>query len=208
MIGFFLDIACELCSPNVVEKECLRPMEGKMRRYHLAKLVQLAKKLETRKRLQKVVFLLQSAGWPVEAEYRLHFFGPYSDDVAHLTDEMVHAELLKEEERPFGDGQTYNYELSTAANESLTTFEQTSEGQKAVEDFRTFEGKAKELLGKEAKVLEHAATLVYFRQRAKLRWQDAIEKTCQMKKLKKNSVALRGAEKLARDILRENSEEA
>lgn len=55
-----------------------------MTRYQLAKLVEWAGELRSRKRLQKVVYLLQAAGAPIEAEFTLHHYGPYSFDVAQL----------------------------------------------------------------------------------------------------------------------------
>ena len=67
-----------------------------MNRYQLAKIVDWAGTLETRKRMQKVVYLLQVAGCPLGADYTLHHYGPYSHDVARLTDEMVQASLLVE----------------------------------------------------------------------------------------------------------------
>jgi uncharacterized protein YwgA len=51
-----------------------------MTRYQLAKLVEWAGTLRTRKRLQKVVFMLQAAGCPFDDGFGLHHFGPYSSD--------------------------------------------------------------------------------------------------------------------------------
>ena len=61
-----------------------------MTRYQLAKLVEWAGTLNSRKRLQKVVFMLQAAGCPLQAEFYLNHYGTYSlEDVTRLTDEMV-----------------------------------------------------------------------------------------------------------------------
>ena len=60
-----------------------------MNRYQLAKLVEWAGCLHTRKRLQKLVYMLQSAGCPLEAEFTLHHYGPYSQEIAGLSDAMV-----------------------------------------------------------------------------------------------------------------------
>ena len=67
-----------------------------MNRYQLAKIVDWAGTLETRKRMQKVVYLLQVAGCPLGADYTLHHYGPYSQEVARLTDEMVQTGILTE----------------------------------------------------------------------------------------------------------------
>ena len=66
----------------------------------------------SRKRMQKVVYLLQVAGCPLEADYTLHHYGPYSQDVARLTDEMVEASLLDEKTTSNAVGQQYSYSLS------------------------------------------------------------------------------------------------
>ena len=82
-----------------------------MNRYQLAKIVDWAGTLETRKRMQKVVYLLQVAGCPLGADYTLHHYGPYSHDVARLTDEMVQASLLVEKTTSNAVGQQYSYSL-------------------------------------------------------------------------------------------------
>ena len=75
-----------------------------MNRYQLAKIVQWAGTLRSRKRMQKMIFLLKAAGCPLDADYDLHHYGPYSQDVARLTDEMVREKLLCEttERAPYG----------------------------------------------------------------------------------------------------------
>ena len=83
-----------------------------MNRYQLAKIVDWAGTLDTRKRMQKVVYLLQVAGCPLGADYTLHHYGPYSHDVARLTDEMVQASLLAEKASSNAVGQQYSYSLS------------------------------------------------------------------------------------------------
>ena len=55
-----------------------------MDRYQLATLSSWAgeRGIQGRKRLQKVVFLLQAAGCPLSSHFTLHHYGPYSRDVA------------------------------------------------------------------------------------------------------------------------------
>jgi uncharacterized protein YwgA len=172
-----------------------------MTRFQLAKLVQWAGTLRSRERLQKVVSMLQAAGCPLEAEYRLHHFGPYSDEVAHLTDEMVQVELLEEEEQSNAMiGNTYNYRLSEKAEKSLAQFETSPEGKRQAAALKAYEPKARRLLDADLKELEYAATIVFFRQR-KLGWSKAIENARVFKKLAKNSSALHHAESLAREIV-------
>src|SRR5438876_8802937 len=87
----------------------------RMTRYQLAKLVEWAGILNSRKRLQKVVFLLQASGCPIEAEYFLHHYGPYSQEVARMSDEMVQVGLLEESSQPNPVGVQYAYKLTKVA---------------------------------------------------------------------------------------------
>jgi uncharacterized protein len=171
-----------------------------MTRYQLAKLISWAGTLSSRKRMQKVVCMLQAAGFPSNAEYRLHHFGPYSDDVAHLADEMTHAGLLEEVEKTTALGNTYDYRLSDKAKAALAEFEATSVGEAEAAVLAEHHALAMRLLKADPKDLEYAATLVYFRRRG-VKWPEAIEKTCAFKKLRKNSLAIRRAEELAKEIV-------
>jgi uncharacterized protein YwgA len=171
-----------------------------MTRYQLAKLVEWAETLHSRKRLQKVVFLLQNAGCPFEADFTLHYFGPYSQDVAHIADEMTQAGLLDEKEEETGIGKTFHYALTEKTKGLLSDFEQSSKGRNEAKAIESFKAKAIELMKEDLKDLEYAATLVFFRQR-KMEWDEAIDKTCQFKKLRRNSRALSRAKELAEGIV-------
>jgi uncharacterized protein YwgA len=170
-----------------------------MTRYQLAKLISWAGTLHSRKRMQKVVFMLKAAGFPTDAEYRLHHFGPYSDDVAHLADEMTQADLLDEHEDASGFSNSYDYRLSAKANAALVQFEATPRGESEAAALAAHHGLAMRLFEADLKDLEYAATLVYFRKRG-APWPEAIDKTCEFKKLRKKSLAIRRAEALAREI--------
>jgi uncharacterized protein YwgA len=86
-----------------------------MTEYQLAKLVQMAGSLKTRKRLQKATYLLQAAGCPLAADFILHLYGPYSHEVAYLADALTARGVLREEETPLPAGREYTYELELAA---------------------------------------------------------------------------------------------
>lgn len=146
-----------------------------MNRYQMAKLVSWANKLDTRKRLQKVVFMLQSAGCPLDADFYLHHYGPYSEDVARLADEMVRENLLLENLEEVPKGTKYTYCLSKEVEEQLKTLEQTEKGQEWIRQMAPFEEKAKALLGKDLRHLEFASTILYFQQRG-CSWDEAVAK--------------------------------
>jgi hypothetical protein len=173
-----------------------------MTRYQLAKLVDWAGTLRNRKRLQKVVFLLQASGCPFDAEYTLHHYGPYSQEVARLSDEMVQTQLLKEESQPNQVGLQYSYHLTDHAKASLAALEATLEGKQMVAPLIPFEQRARELLGTDLWELEVASTLVYFRQQGH-DWQDSVERTCKFKNLNAEAhrVFLKKVEELAHHFI-------
>jgi uncharacterized protein len=173
-----------------------------MDRYQLAKIVGWAGTLDARKRIQKVVYFLKAAGCPLEADYTLHHYGPYSQDVARLTDEMVRMKLLEESSQTTRYGLQYSYSLPDATKRKLDEYEQGPQSQKSLACMSPYEQSAKELIKADLKELEIAATLVYFR-RQDNDWSVAAEKTRQFKNL--DSVAssdlLRRAEELAKRIV-------
>jgi hypothetical protein len=171
-----------------------------MTKYQLAKLVDWAGTLRTRKRLQKVVYLLQAAGCPLEADYGLHHFGPYSPDVAQLTDEMAQAGLFREARESNGVGQQYSYQLTDRARQQLAEIEQTPQGHTWAGPLAPFEPLARQLLQRDGKELEIAATMVYFRRQGH-DWPAALEKASHLKNLNTNAPLFQRAEALARQTI-------
>lgn len=171
-----------------------------MDKYELAKLIQWAGTLRSRKKMQKVVYLLQAAGCPFDADYGLHHYGPYSSDVAQTTDVMVQVGLLEEEAVDSGAGKQFNYQLTDKAQESVADFEKTDAGKKAAHRLSDYEPRAKTLLHLDAKLLEMAATVAYFWKQTK-DWTTAVEKMCQFKGLKPKDPLTVQAEELAREFL-------
>ncbi len=170
-----------------------------MTRYQLAKIVDWAGTLDTRKRMQKVVYLLQVAGCPLETEYTLHHYGPYSQEVARLTDEMVQANILVEKAGSNLVGQQFSYQLAENARKNLTDFESSPRGQAISAELVPFKEQACKLFETDLKDLEYASTAVFFRQQGH-EWPEAIEKMCQFKGLTTGSRVVERAEGLARQI--------
>lgn len=171
-----------------------------MTRYQLAKLVEWAGKLNSRKRLQKVVFLLQASGCPFNADYTLHHYGPYSQEAARLSDEMVQAGLLKEESQENQVGLQYSYDLTEHAKERVKLLEATPQGKEMAEQLVPFEKEAKKLLKMDLKELEVASTMVYFRQQGH-DWPESVERTCKFKNLTPRLGLVKKAKELALQII-------
>lgn len=170
-----------------------------MTNYQLAKLVQWAGTLKTRKGLQKLVYLLQAAGCPFQADYRLHHYGPYSDDVAAIADDLVRRGFLQEETVANAAGQQFNYSLTPKAEESLTKLEATPRGATSQAELAGFDSLARDLVRRDVRELELAATIVFFRQQG-YEWPSAVEKACQFKPLARDKILLQKARTLAEHV--------
>ncbi len=167
-----------------------------MNRYQLAKLVSWAGRLQSRKRMQKVVFMLQAAGCPIPANYYLHHYGPYSDEVARLADEMVRNGLLTENEGEVMGNVTYSYQLADSTTQQLQSLEQTPQGIEWASELAPFETKARRLLRADLRQLEYASTILFFQKQGN-DWPQAVEKAEKFKQ----TPAVRDSLALAQEIL-------
>ncbi|MEM1166691.1 MAG: hypothetical protein AAGI30_10425 [Planctomycetota bacterium] len=149
--------------------------------------------IQGRKRMQKVIYFLQQAGCPVDAEYSLHHYGPYSREVANITDIMV-AEGLLEEIGGGNAGGQYTYTLSDRTRPMIQRIDRTQ----SVEEFEAFRDKAVELLEEDLWLLELGSTILYFRSRGKQpNWSAALQKACEYKRSNPENPASRDALTLA-----------
>lgn len=171
-----------------------------MNRYQLAKIVDWAGTLETRKRMQKVVYLLQVAGCPLGADYTLHHYGPYSQEVARLTDEMVQASLLDERTNSNAVGQQYSYTLSPTARASLADFDATPAGRVLASELEPFFADKRWLLEADLRELEYAATIIFFRKQGH-DWPSSVAKMCEFKGLTNGSQVVEQANAVARRVI-------
>lgn len=65
------------------------------------------RKIVGRTRLQKEVKLLQSVGFPTDYDYRIHFYGPYSEGIVSDIGFLEAAELLVETSDVSNEGNQY-----------------------------------------------------------------------------------------------------
>ena len=147
-----------------------------MNRLQLATLLSWAgdKGIQGRKRLQKIVYFLQYAGCPLQCQYTLHHFGPYSRDVADACDEMVAAGLIVETGGPKGGSMQYEYSLAPQTSKLL---ERTVDAQ-----LQAFKSLGTELLTESLWTLELGSTILFFYSQD-LDWPAALTKACEFKKV-------------------------
>jgi uncharacterized protein YwgA len=164
-----------------------------MDRLQLATLLSWAGEggLQGRKRLQKVVFLLQTAGCPLGCRYTLHHFGPYSRDVAEACDELVAAGLVEESGGPKSNSMTYSYSLTPATRRLLDA------GVDPV--VQGFENLGRELIAEDLWQLELGSTIQYFYGQEEV-WNQALKRACEFKRVDPNDESSQRALTLAQRV--------
>lgn len=171
-----------------------------MTNYQLAKLVQLAGGLPGRKRVQKTVHLLQAAGCDFDLEFRLHYYGPYSQELAEKLDRMRSRGILKESTEQAEWGTQYNYDFNDEMRDSIGSYESTARGQAAKTEMQRFQPLLNELGRVQPRVLELASTIVAFRQSGRDR-EVAVQETAEFKGENVNSWLMEQARELAETVL-------
>ncbi len=152
--------------------------------------------VQGRKRLQKVVFFLQEAGCPLDCQYTLHYFGPYSRDVADACDEMVAAGLIKEAVELTNGLTQYTYALPPAIREMVS-----QEPDQGMESFRNLGTELMDSSRTNLWWLELGSTILFmYRQIGD--WNQALAKACAFKKVKADDAASQLAFKLAQRLNR------
>lgn len=171
-----------------------------MTKFQLTRLVQLVGTIDARKRMQKLVYMLQVAGCQFNAGYYLHRFGPYSQDVAQLTAELVDGDILEEIQCANAAGSQYGYRLTTRGALQLAAAEHSDSGKAQDENITRYRDLAIDLASKGLWELEVASTIVYYYQ-LEQDWAAAKDKACSFKKVPVDSTFAAEAEALARRII-------
>lgn len=175
-----------------------------MTNYQLAKLIVMAGTggLRSRKRIQKTVHLLQASGCDLNVDdFRMHYYGPYSAQLAARLDRMTATKMLSESPEVTPVGTQYTYSLSDQFRESFHAYEATLEGKRAKEDLERREPLLHMLYGARPRVLELASTIVEFFLGAEQDWDIASTKTAEFKGEPPESPLMRDARALAQAVV-------
>jgi uncharacterized protein YwgA len=176
-----------------------------MDRLILAKIIDLAGgNVKTRKRLQKVIYLLKETGAPIESSFILHYYGPYSHDVARQVDEMVNLNLLTESLEPSGvSGTAYSYLLPESTKSQLDRIAKDQPEHSRLAELAPYESIAKILLEEDNLTkLEFASTVVFFHNQRNKDWDEARKAASKFKKQDDSSEIMKQAEELARQVIK------
>jgi len=121
-----------------------------------AKLVHffsVANRVGGRKKLQKMIYILQKCRIPFAEKFQFHFYGPYSEELTLRVEELCNLQLLKEDKEDKGNYFRYNYEITTEGQAFVDQFEL---------DMPDFSTHVELLQTKSSRFLELVSTMCYF----------------------------------------------
>lgn len=168
-----------------------------MKDYWLAKLISSVLAVVSRKRLQKAVYLLQLNHCPLQCDYILHYYGPYSFELATLVDQLESSGIIKETREPLPSG-VFRYKTAVTeekGKKALEEFEKQDKGKQVYKKIQPFISKFKELNEKDLWILELAATVAFFYEG---NWDAAKKQTAKFKEIPITNSNLKEATKLAK----------
>lgn len=173
-----------------------------MKDYWLSKLISSVEKVDSRKRLQKSIYLLKLADCPLKCDYLLHYYGPYSFELANLIDQLKGSKIIKESVDLTGYGnQRYISQITNKGKRVLGEFEKSNAGKDLYAQIKRFIPLFKKLNQEDLWILELGATVAYYYEG---NWQEAQAKTAGFKKIRKNDHNLLKATNLAKEVVPAN----
>lgn len=121
-----------------------------------AKLMQffsVAKEVTGRKRLQKMIYILQKCQVPFEERYAFHVYGPYSEELTLRVEELCNLTFIDEVKEDKGNYFQYQYKITDQGENFLRQFQL---------DMPDISGHISQLKSRSARFLELVATMLYF----------------------------------------------
>lgn len=116
--------------------------------------------VDGRKKLQKMVYIAKVLGYPLQEDFTLYLYGPYSEELAGELQRMKELDLL--DERSLDS--SYIIKLTENGKEFLSYFQTNIEKDIGTEELNKMKILFKELSNYEPWKLEIIATLFYFYQ--------------------------------------------
>lgn len=116
--------------------------------------------IDGRKKLQKMIYITKVLGYPVQEDFTLYLYGPYSEELAGELQRMKELSLLDEHSLD----SSYVIKLTENGKEFLNYFQSNIEEDVGTEELTRMRALLKELSYYEPWELEIIATLFYFYQ--------------------------------------------
>ncbi|MFD1361606.1 YwgA family protein [Lentibacillus salinarum] len=121
-----------------------------------AKLMQFfaaANDVSGRKKLQKMIYILQKCDVPFEEKYQFHFYGPYSEELSLRIEELCNLGFIAEEKETKRHYEQYHYAITPDGNAFLQQFQM---------DMPDMTEQIALLKCKSSRFLELVSTILYF----------------------------------------------
>lgn len=119
----------------------------------LMAVLQNAREVVGRKKLQKMIFIAKKLNFPFYEKYDFHFYGPYSEEVTLKIEELVNLGLVVEIQEKVSGYVQYRYSLSDEGEQFLTDYDVNPFAlQRCVETMNN----------ESARFLELVSTMLYF----------------------------------------------
>ncbi|WP_080872308.1 YwgA family protein [Oceanobacillus timonensis] len=112
-----------------------------------------AKQVTGRKKLQKMIYILQQNRVPFEEKYQFHFYGPYSEELTLRVEELCNLHFLDEEKEEKSNYHQYHYTITEDGQTFLNQFEV---------NMPDLQGQINHLQNCSARFLELVSTMLYF----------------------------------------------
>lgn len=125
----------------------------------------IANDVTGRKKLQKMIYILQKSQIPFAEKFQFHFYGPYSEELTLRMEELCNLEFLNEMKEDKGNYYQYKYEITDAGQTFLDQFEL---------DMPNIAGQIELLKGKSSRFLELTATMLFFDDLSKQEVEDKV----------------------------------
>lgn len=113
----------------------------------------IAKEVTGRKKLQKMIYILQKCKVPFEEKYQFHFYGPYSEELTLRTEELCNLGFINEVKEDKSNYYQYNYTITESGQAFLGQFKL---------DMPEIDEQVTLLKNKSSRFLELVSTMMYF----------------------------------------------
>jgi len=119
----------------------------------LMKFFSVANEVTGRKKLQKMIYILQKCNFPFEEKYQFHFYGPYSEELTLRVEELCNLGFLNEVREDKSNYHQYRYQITGDGAEFLEQFSH---------EMPDFTKEVDMLQERSSRFLELVATILYF----------------------------------------------
>ncbi|QKY70512.1 YwgA family protein [Lentibacillus sp. CBA3610] len=106
-----------------------------------------------RKKMQKMIYILQKCHVPFEEKYQFHFYGPYSDELSLRVEELCDLGFISEEKEMKSNYVQYHYQITGDGKAFLDQFQI---------EMPDMTEKIELLKAKSSRFLELVSTMLYF----------------------------------------------